>query len=65
MDAPEYIFLHMVGPLQIYTSFVNEGGNGIEYVHKETLLNWLKEKRFETPGNAEAYQEVIDKLNQL
>ena len=36
-----------------------------EYIRKDALLEWAKFKRFEVPGNGEAYQELIDKINSL
>ena len=36
-----------------------------KYIRKDTLLEWAKVKRFEIPGSADVYQELISKLQEL
>ena len=48
-------------------SFPDNKGRGIEFIRKDTLLEWAKKKQYEslTIVADNFWQEVIDKLNSM
>lgn len=71
-NAPDKIYLDIIdldSGYMIAPSFENNGGT--EYIRKDTLLEWAKERYQQTISNVGCYtghsvwQEVIDKLNEL
>jgi len=42
-------------------------GGDVEYIRKDALIEWLKQKRFDLTDKPDdsAYQKVIDKLNEM
>ena len=65
-EAPDKIYLHEEDFTRIYTQPSSIIDDDIEYIRKEALLEWLEDMRF--MANSErvgAYQNVIDKLNEM
>lgn len=68
MNAPNKIYIpqHNIeaGTIQELCELIVEGS--VEYIRKDALLEWLEDMRF--MANSErvgAYQNVIDKLNEM
>lgn len=36
-----------------------------EYIKKDALVEWAKLKRFEVPGEGEAYQRLLDEISSM
>ena len=62
MEAPDRIYING------FSAFATEPvKNGIEYIRKDALLEWAKEKQNEslTIVADNIWQELIDKLNSI
>lgn len=80
MKAPDKIYLEksLSFPDKFHSQWYKEDivGNGVEYIRKNLLLEWAKEKvalyerkmqEFEQGSEYEvdAYRQIVDKLNSL
>jgi len=67
MAAPDKIFVHTGKLGFLCASKINITGNDTEYIRKDALIEWLKQKRFDLTDKPDdsAYQKVIDKLNEM
>ena len=70
MKAPNKIYLRQIPGQKVEIFWYRKRGkfcDNHEYIRKDALLEWAKEKRewYEGTDFADVYQKVIDKLNSM
>lgn len=69
MKAPDKIYFEIDEKGKVHAYFGLQPDNATEYIRKDALLKWIQEARAIPHENAItrdlAFQEVIDKLNEM
>ena len=63
MKAPDKIYIEIDNKAHVY--FGIQPDNSVEYIRKDALLEWLKERRTEHSSEVKAYQRTIEKIESL
>ena len=65
MEAPDKVYIEIDNKAHVYFGLQPE--NAVEYIRKDALLEWAKEKQNEslTIVADDVWQELIDKLNSI